>query len=129
MSGAVVWLFCTNQEVINNPNAPNEIPPSLAANLPTGTQLPPPFTYMGTNPPTVGTAVWSSIAFDPLLNRIYVGTGNAVPDSSFPCAYYANGVIALDALTGTLMGFFSRLSPTAIGNPQQRIRRVTRIRT
>lgn len=54
-----------------------------------------------------GANPWDSIAYDPVLNLVYVGTGNAVPHARF---YRSNNqgdnlfvcsIVALDAATGT----------------------------
>jgi outer membrane protein assembly factor BamB len=104
MTGSVIWLFCTNQERANIPNVPNQIPPSLKSNVaPAQT----PFSYMGVDPPVKGPSVWSSLAYDELLDRVYVGTGNDSPDIlPLPTPLYSNGLIALAAATGEFVGFF-----------------------
>jgi outer membrane protein assembly factor BamB len=106
MTGRVIWLFCTNQEIPNpnTPNTPNQIPPSLKSDT---APAQPPFSYMGVPPPVKGSSVWSSLAYDELLNRVYVGTGNDSPDVlSLPTPLYSNGLLALDATTGGFLGFF-----------------------
>jgi outer membrane protein assembly factor BamB len=109
-TGQVIWLFCTNKFV--NPNAagtenhPNVIPRSAAISDP----LPAWATNAGftihNNPANKGSSPWSSCAWDRDLNRIYVCTGNAIPDTPLPDERYASGLISLDATTGDFRGFF-----------------------
>jgi outer membrane protein assembly factor BamB len=104
-TGDVVWLFCTNQFQLGGAdNAPNHIPRSAAISDP----LPwwaSEFTIQA-DPPHRGASVWSSCAYDRVLNRIYVGTGNSRPDDPLPDEKYASGLISLDATTGAYQGFF-----------------------
>jgi outer membrane protein assembly factor BamB len=100
-TGNVLWLYCTNQESPGDPNLPNQIPPSLRVG---GIQ--PPFTYMAGDPRTKGADCWSSLAYDALVNRVFVGTGNPDPDAPLPTPGYSNGVLSLDADTGEFAGFF-----------------------
>jgi outer membrane protein assembly factor BamB len=103
-TGNVQWLYCTNQFNLASDNSPNVIPASTAVSDP----LPPwasGFT-INPDPPHRGASVWSSCAYDWILNRIYVGTGNSRPDDPLPDEKYASGVISLDASTGTFKGFF-----------------------
>jgi glucose dehydrogenase len=53
--------------------------------------------------------VWSSIAYDDNLGRIYCTTGNPVPDSTLPSKGFSNGLLALDATSGAFRGFFQAL--------------------
>ena len=105
-TGEVLWLFSTNQFEAGVDNLPNVIPRSVAVSDP----LPAWASdfILHDNPPQVGVSVWSSCSFDPVLGRIFVGTGNAqVGDSQpLPDANYGSGVIALDATTGVFQGFF-----------------------
>jgi outer membrane protein assembly factor BamB len=102
-TGCVVWLFCTNQEEPTRPNSPNQIPPSLrSAVAPAET----PFGYMESDPPSKGGPVWSSLAYDAVLNRVYVGVGNSYPDGPLHTPWYTNGLLALDATSGAFAGFF-----------------------
>lgn len=113
-TGQVVWLFCTNKFV--NPNSagsenqPNVIPNSAGVTNP----LPAWATAAGfslhTNPANKGSSPWSSCAYDSGLNRIYVCTGNAIPDTPLPDERYASGLLALDATTGQFKGFFQPAS-------------------
>lgn len=53
-----------------------------------------------------GGAVWNAVAFDPKLNLIYIGTGNAAPWSAHKRSpaggdnLYVASIVALDAATG-----------------------------
>jgi outer membrane protein assembly factor BamB len=106
-TGNVLWLFCTNRFTDGVDNSPNVIPASAVGVTP----LPAGFTTHA-DPAGRGVSVWSSCAYDPQLNRIYVGTGNAKSGDNLPLpdAYYGSGVLALDADTGAFQGFFE---PTA----------------
>lgn len=111
-TGNVIWLFSTNKTSAVADNAPNVIPKSAAVSVPlpawaTG------FT-IGGDPMYKGVSVWSSPAYDPGLNRIFVGTGNAHHLVGFdyiplPDDYYGSGVLSLDASTGTFAGFYQPL--------------------
>jgi outer membrane protein assembly factor BamB len=106
-NGHVKWLFCTNQFTPGQNNNPNVIPASTAAGL-TDPQL----QMMGfkkhADPPERGVSVWSSCAYDSVLNRVYVGTGNSASGdfNPLPDKLYGSGVLSLDADTGALKGFF-----------------------
>jgi outer membrane protein assembly factor BamB len=109
-NGQVLWLFCTNKaQNINTPgneNQPNQIPRSAAVSDP----LPGWATAAGfsliNDPPETGSSPWSSLAYDPVLNRVYVGTGNSqYPNAIAPDQHYGSGLIALDANTGQFQGF------------------------
>src|SRR6266511_1284967 len=102
-TGDVVWLFCTNKFPGVADNQPNVIPNSAVGISP----LPAPFTAHP-DPAEVGVSVWSSCAYDAVLDRIYVGTGNALfgDFNPLPDAPYGSGVLALAAATGTFQGFF-----------------------
>jgi outer membrane protein assembly factor BamB len=103
-SGAVIWLFCTNQFVANADNKPNVVPSTalVGGTIPAGCVG---FT-VGPAPLSNGASVWSSCAYHPALNRIYFGTGNPNPDSPLPNTPYSSGIVALDAGNGDLKGFF-----------------------
>ena len=58
------------------------------------------------DPPHKGAAVWSSCSYDEVLNRIYVGLGNAAGGGGIPGPSYSNGVLSLDAEAGEIKGFF-----------------------
>jgi outer membrane protein assembly factor BamB len=108
--GRVLWLFSTNQFVTGTDNDPNVIPRSVAVSdpLPAWASA----FALHDDPPQRGVSVWSSCGYDPMLNRIYAGTGNAtIGDAQpLPDANYGSGVLALDASTGSFRGFFQ---PTA----------------
>jgi PQQ-dependent dehydrogenase (methanol/ethanol family) len=63
-----------------------------------------------------GGAIWATPSFDPILNMVYVGTGNANGSSLGPSDVlggdrpgvnlYTNCAVALDATTGELQWFF-----------------------
>jgi outer membrane protein assembly factor BamB len=98
-SGNVIWLYCTNQFVEGQGNQPNQIPaPAVGATLPG-------FTSVSTTPITLGCSVWGGIAYDSGLDRLYCPTGNPSPDGMLPCPGYSNGLLALDASTGSFAGF------------------------
>jgi outer membrane protein assembly factor BamB len=109
-NGRVIWVFCTNKFVnpnaAGNENAPNVIPASAAVSNP----LPGWATAHGfsihADPPNKGAAVWSSCAYDEVLSRVYVCTGNSRPDTPLPDERYASGIVSLDATTGAFQGFF-----------------------
>lgn len=98
-TGNVIWLFCTNKFGPGD-NTPNVIPASVV-----GGALPAGFTSHA-DPAERGASPWSSCCYNYELNRVYVGTGNAIPDGPLPEANYSNGCISLDATTGTFKGFF-----------------------
>lgn len=100
-SGQVIWIYCTCQYEEGVANLPNVLPPDSVASNP-----PSPFTVGPCNPAIRGASVWSSIAYDERLNRLYCTTGNPVPDSALPSKGFSNGILALDATTGTFHGFF-----------------------
>jgi outer membrane protein assembly factor BamB len=100
-SGQVQWIHCTCQYVEGVPNAPNVLPPSTVDGTP-----PVPFSVGPCNPAIRGASVWSSIAYDAQLDRLYCATGNPVPDGPLPTKGFSNGILALDAPTGEFRGFF-----------------------
>jgi outer membrane protein assembly factor BamB len=102
-NGVVKWFFCTNKFSDVTNNRPNDIPHSLIHVDPAPTD---PFTRHAFDPPFRGASVWSSCAYDPDLNQIYVGTGNPQPDGPLPNEPYSSGVLALDADTGEFRSFF-----------------------
>jgi outer membrane protein assembly factor BamB len=103
-SGAVIWLFCTNQFAANVDNKPNVVPATALAGgvIPAGCHG---FTVVADSL-SKGASVWSSCAFHQGLNRIYFGTGNPFPDSPLPNTPYSSGIVSLDATTGDFRGFF-----------------------
>jgi outer membrane protein assembly factor BamB len=103
-TGDVIWIYCTCQFVDGVPNEPNVLPPGVVSGtLPSG------FSTGPVNPPIRGCSVWSSIAYDDSLGRLYCATGNPVPDSALPSKGFSNGLLALDATSGGFRGFFQAL--------------------
>jgi quinohemoprotein ethanol dehydrogenase len=100
-TGNVKWIYCTCQFNQGVPNVPNMLPPAV---LPLGT--PPPFSAGPVNPAVRGCSVWSSIAYDASLNRLYCATGNPNPDGVLPTNGFSNGILSLDAATGAFRAFF-----------------------
>jgi PQQ-like domain len=64
--------------------------------------------YVGSSIPGTGTGGGTLYRID----RVFVGTGNAIPDTPLPDAKYGSGLLALDATTGSFKGFFQ---PSAAG--------------
>jgi len=100
-TGNVNWIYSVCQFAEGVPNQPNVLPPSVV----TG-DLAAPFTVGPVDPAIRGCSVWSSIAYDDNLGRLYCTTGNPVPDSALPAKGFSNGVLALDATSGEFRGFF-----------------------
>ena len=101
-SGKVIWIFCTNQFVSGVPNEPNLLPGSVVSG-----DLPAPFKVSPTDPDSKGSVVWSAIAYDEKLNRIFCTTGNPQPDPGLVNApHYSYGILSLDADTGEECGFY-----------------------
>lgn len=100
-TGQVQWIHCTCQYVEGVPNQPNVLPPSSVTGTP-----PAPFSVGPCDPAIRGASVWSSIAYDAQLDRLYCATGNPSPDSALPSKGFSNGILALDAPTGEFRGFF-----------------------
>ena len=98
-SGDIQWLFCTNQFVQGQENQPNTIPASYTTSPP-----PPGFSALP-DPQVLGSAVWSSLAYDSSLDTVFVGTGNPA-GAAAQGVKYGGGVLALDAKTGTFKGWF-----------------------
>ncbi|MDJ0901622.1 MAG: PQQ-binding-like beta-propeller repeat protein [Xenococcus sp. MO_188.B8] len=100
-TGKVIWIFCTNQFEAGKNNQPNVLPAeTIQGPLPEG------FRVFEGEPVVKGCSVWSSIAYEPKLNQLYCGTGNAVPDGLLPSPGYSNGLLSLDASTGEFKAFF-----------------------
>jgi len=104
-NGNVIWLFCTNKFSSNSENKPNVIPNSTVEgiNVPAGFS-----THSDPEHDFLGVSVWSSLAYDKKLNRVYAGTGNTrlgdvkpLPDNE-----YGSGILSLDADSGEFRGFF-----------------------
>jgi outer membrane protein assembly factor BamB len=116
-TGNVIWCFCTakfqNRHAPGTENAPNVIPASVAISDP----LPAWATAAGfvihpdpSADRSTGCSVWSSPAYDRVLDRIYVGTGNSQygpgwTGTTAPDKWYGSGCISLDATTGQFRGF------------------------
>lgn len=103
-TGKVIWLFCTNQFEEKVDNRPNVIPPAVFCRR--HGKLPKKFTVAPCDPLHRGASPWSSPAYCPVLNRVYIGTGNSVLDDRLPDPCYASGLLSLDATTGDYKGFF-----------------------
>jgi outer membrane protein assembly factor BamB len=129
-TGNVKWIYCTNQFNADQPNPPNVLPAAAVK----GSTLSPPFSTSTVQPISMGCSVWGAIAYDQDLNRIYCPTGNQQPEPNdnwswrhlgkpvtdytnnppqpppftpeLPSPGYSNGVLALDAETGTLQARF-----------------------
>ena len=100
-SGDINWIYCTCQYEEGVPNLPNVLPPDALLAAPQA-----PFSLGPCNPAVRGGSVWSSIAYDNQLNRLYCATGNPSPDSALPSKGFSNGILALDAGSGAFRGFF-----------------------
>jgi outer membrane protein assembly factor BamB len=107
-TGQVQWIHCTCQYEEGVPNKPNVLPPSTVSGTP-----PAPFSVGPCNPAIRGASVWSSIAYDTQLDRLYCATGNPVPDGPLPTPGFSNGILALDASTGEFRGFFQALAESS----------------
>jgi len=103
-TGNVIWVYCTCQFAEGIPNEPNALPPVVVKGA-----LPPGFTVGPANPAIRGCSVWSSIAYDDQLGRIFCTTGNPVPDTALPTKGFSNGILSLDATSGYFRGFFQAL--------------------
>ncbi len=103
-TGNVNWIYCACQFKDGVANQPNVLPPAAIPGI-----LPAPFVRGPVDPPIRGCSVWSSIAYDQRLDRIYCATGNPSPDSTLPSKGFSNGILSLDAATGEFRGFFQAL--------------------
>jgi len=99
-SGKVIWIFCTNQYSASANNQPNVLPLMKVPN-----PVKPPFTTNAQIPVTLGCSPWSSPAYDPEIDVVYVTTGNPVPDGRLPSPGYSVGLLALKGATGDFVGF------------------------
>ena len=103
-SGDVIWIYCTNQFVKCQPNQPNQLPAQvLDGRTPDGYTVYHGFTV------TRGCSVWTAIAYDADLNRLYATTGNPAPvdnglEGGSPGWSY--GILSLDADSGAFKGFY-----------------------
>ena len=103
-NGKVIWIFCTNK-FSDSHNRPNVIPEDAVR----GINLPADFsTHPKLDKDSLGIPVWSSLAYDKRLNRVYAGTGNTRTGDGKdpPDNEYGSGVISLDADTGEFKGYF-----------------------
>lgn len=100
-TGDVDWIYCTVQLVTGTPNKANQIPRCVVPG-----SAPAKFTLDPNQPLERGCSVWSSIAYDESLNRIFCATGNPSNDHPLPTPGFSNGILALDASTGQYQGFF-----------------------
>jgi len=112
-TGNVIWVYCTNLYCTGEFNQPNMLPAQAVQ------VLPPPagFSVFPGEPIVMGCSVWSAIAYDKDLNRIYCSTGNQQPEpdgnwaggpfkSELPSPGFSNGVLSPDADTGQYKAFF-----------------------
>lgn len=104
-NGQVQWIYCTCQYEEGVPNLSNVLPPESVAALPTGS-LPAMYSVGPNNPAIRGASIWSSIAYDDRLDRLFCTTGNPVPDTALPTKGFSNGILALDATLGQFRGFY-----------------------
>jgi outer membrane protein assembly factor BamB len=113
-TGDVIWLYCTckftNRHAPGSENNPNVVPASVAAPWAESAG----YTIYDDSVVAsreTGCSVWSSCAYDAVLNRINVGTGNSqykddvVTSTDLPEEWYGSGLISLDADTGELRGY------------------------
>jgi outer membrane protein assembly factor BamB len=130
-TGKVKWVFCTsqfdppqydsngNQTSAGTPNQPNHIPQSVVR----GTILPG-FTAADDSKAVRGASVWSGIAYDPDLDRLYLSTGNPQQgvDGGLPTAGgtgpvfpqpYTYSILSLDAAAGTFVDVFAPTQDTS----------------
>jgi outer membrane protein assembly factor BamB len=107
VTGRVQWVTCTCQFEAGKPNPPNMIPAFAVKGDPL-----PGFTVYPGEPMVLGCSVWSSIAHSATWDRLYFGTGNAVPDGALPSLGWSNGLMSLDAATGAFAGFFQVMPET-----------------
>lgn len=105
-TGLVEWLYCTCQFEAGKSNPPNMIPSFAVGDLLPG------FTVFERTPLVLGCSVWSSIAYSKTYDRLYFGTGNAVPDGPLPSPGWSNGLMSLDATYGDFSGFFQVMPET-----------------
>ncbi|HEX6039504.1 PQQ-binding-like beta-propeller repeat protein [Longimicrobium sp.] len=112
-TGDVDWIFCTNQFVAGTDNTPNQLPASAVPNPPAPGSR---FTLVQGEPVSRGCSIWSSIAYDQALGRVYATIGNPMPEPLFNAAGqpldalprdgYGYGILSLDATSGEFRGFW-----------------------
>ena len=102
-TGKVVWILCTAKL---NPNPKVDNAPKLLPADAVDVPLPPGFAVTTVDKSTQrGCVVWSGLAYDETLDRVYCATGNPQPDSTLPAPGYAYSVLAIDAPTGRLVNW------------------------
>ena len=111
-TGHVHWVLCTCLFEEGRDNRPNELPADVAPDPP-----PEGFTLYEGAIAATGASVWSSIAYDPGLDRLFCATGNPTPDNGLPDQpdegqRYSYGLLALEASTGAVAGFYQATSDT-----------------
>ncbi len=99
-TGKVLWILCTSQYEAGQDNQPNVLPADVVKMNP----LPPMFSTVSTTPVVKGCVVWSALSYDAALGRVFCATGNPQPDSTLPAPGYAYSLLALDAVTGKILG-------------------------
>lgn len=101
-TGEVLWIFCTCQFEKDKDNAPNVLPAAVVS-----APLPPMFSTFAGEPVARGCVVWSALAYDATLGRVFCATGNPPSpegNPALPAPGYAYSILALDAATGALAG-------------------------
>lgn len=100
-TGDVIWVFCTNKFDAAHDNAPNVLPKEvLQGSVPSG------FSSFNGDVLCKGCVVWTALAYDASLDRVYAATGNPQPvDNGLPAVGYSYGLLALDAKSGEVKGF------------------------
>jgi outer membrane protein assembly factor BamB len=120
-TGKVNWIYCTNKFTDTKDNQPNLLP-GVAVGV---ANLPPGFSTFNDPPIVMGSSVWGAIAYDKDLDRIYCPVGNQQPEPNnnwswdptkdpnpppfkpeLPSKGYSNGLLSLDAETGTFKAYF-----------------------
>ncbi|MDJ0842155.1 MAG: PQQ-binding-like beta-propeller repeat protein [Acidobacteriota bacterium] len=105
-TGVVEWIYCTCKYNDEEENLPNVLPREVVD----PDNLPSMYSIQYLDPIVKGCVVWSAIAYDEKLNRIYAATGNPQPENPpppfLPAPGYAYGILSLDADTGDFKGFY-----------------------
>ena len=111
-TGKVDWIFCTNKNVSNADNSPNQLPaPAVNGTTVSGYQ----YTTVDGFPKSMGCSVWAAITYDAETGLIYASTGNPQPDGPLlkDPIDYSNGLLALKADTGDFVAFQQMPASTA----------------